>query len=81
MRWRTPSAESPDSGDGPGRDRREAVGCHEELSDRQREILHLVFYQDLTISEAAEVMGSLRRIGPNPLRTGEEPTEEPPPGG
>ena len=27
-----------------------------ELADRQREVLHLVFYQDMSISDAAEVM-------------------------
>lgn len=29
----------------------------EALSERQRQVLHLVFYQELTISGAAEVMG------------------------
>ena len=29
---------------------------HESLTDKQREVLHLVFYQDLSVREAAEVM-------------------------
>ncbi len=29
----------------------------EQLSDRQRNVLHLVFYQEMTIAEAAKVLG------------------------
>jgi RNA polymerase sigma-70 factor (ECF subfamily) len=36
---------------------RELVAALDRLSSRQREVLHLVFYQDLTISDAADVLG------------------------
>jgi RNA polymerase sigma-70 factor (ECF subfamily) len=33
------------------------VAALNTLSPRQREVLHLVFYQDLTIAAAADVLG------------------------
>lgn len=33
------------------------VSALDRLSSRQREVLHLVFYQDLTVAAAADVMG------------------------
>ena len=52
-----PSTESPDRELAKDEAARTLVKALEKLSDRQRDTLHLVFYQDLTISEAAEVMG------------------------
>ena len=37
--------------------RRELIAALETLSARQRDVLHLVFYQELTIAAAAEVLG------------------------
>jgi RNA polymerase sigma-70 factor (ECF subfamily) len=36
---------------------RELIAALNKLSARQRDVLHLVFYQDLTIAAAAEVLG------------------------
>jgi len=36
---------------------RELVAALDELSPRQRDVLHLVFYQELTIAAAAEILG------------------------
>jgi RNA polymerase sigma-70 factor (ECF subfamily) len=36
---------------------RDLIAALERLSSRQREVLHLVFYQDLTIADAANVLG------------------------
>ena len=36
---------------------RRLVAALEQLSPRQREVLHLVFYSDLTIAAAADVLG------------------------
>lgn len=52
-----PSTSSPDRELAKSDDARRLVRAMKKLSDRQREILHLVFYQDLTISEASKVMG------------------------
>jgi RNA polymerase sigma-70 factor (ECF subfamily) len=51
-----PSAERPDRELGRADAARNLAQAMRRLSERQREILHLVFYQDLSIKEAAEVM-------------------------
>jgi len=59
-RWRReprpepPSVDERLTGDERAARLRDAIG---RLSKRQQEVLHLVFYQDLTVEEAAGVMG------------------------
>ena len=55
LEWLSPEAEA-----APSEREDEAVRLRDALSrlpGRQREVLHLVFYQDLTIAEAGEVLG------------------------
>ena len=68
-RWLRPAAEDPAPEPGERLDQtrrakrfRAALG---ELSTRQREILHLVFYEEMTIAEAAAVIG----VGAGSART------------
>ena len=61
MRWlqRAPSPEPPPTPEGAsGRTEscRRVRDVLARLSSRQREMLHLVFYQDLTIEQAAQVI-------------------------
>lgn len=53
--WRERDDDTPEpkGDDGRARELRSALG---RLSKRQQEVLHLVFYQNLTINEAAEVL-------------------------
>jgi RNA polymerase sigma factor (sigma-70 family) len=48
-----PDSEAAASGSESSRDLRQALA---ELPTRQREVLHLVFYQDLTVEEASRVL-------------------------
>lgn len=52
----TATSESSDAGAERVERNRLLLEALAELPNRQREVLHLVFYQDLTIREAAEVM-------------------------
>jgi len=51
-----PDAPRPDEEHERSERSRRLLAALDELPERQREVLHLVFYQDLTIREAAEVM-------------------------
>jgi RNA polymerase sigma-70 factor (ECF subfamily) len=70
LRWRNghpaPAAvPTPEAQSGDAETARELRGALASLPARQREVLHLVFYQDLTVEEAAEVLG----ISPGSART------------
>jgi RNA polymerase sigma factor (sigma-70 family) len=53
----TTSAPTPDAAMADQEDHHALKALLAELSPRQSEVLHLVFYQELTLREAAEVMG------------------------
>jgi RNA polymerase sigma-70 factor (ECF subfamily) len=62
-RWFAPEKDSPASTPQPDslsarkQTAEEVSRALARLSDRQREVLHLVFYEELTIEEAAAIMG------------------------
>jgi RNA polymerase sigma-70 factor (ECF subfamily) len=61
LRWRNghpaPPAPTPEALTGDAERARGLRAALAVLPARQREVLHLVFYQDLTVEEAAEVLG------------------------
>jgi len=50
-------APTPEDVSGDAEEQRRLRGCLARLSPRQRDLLHLVFYQELTIEDAARVLG------------------------
>jgi RNA polymerase sigma factor (sigma-70 family) len=70
LRWHErrsspPPLPSPESRLGEAETRRALRAALRELPARQREVLHLVFYQEMTVEEAARVLG----ISPGSART------------
>ena len=65
-----PSAAGPEAVASLSENNRNLLHALAQLSAQQRQVLHLVFYQDLTVEEASLIMHVSLGNSPNPLRPG-----------